>query len=98
MRGIIAAPARAIVTAARRSGMPGGIAERGRRVPTPPSTTAGRKSKVESRKSLIVVESLGVGESLGVAESRSMRESLPESRRKSESRWEVARLRKSKSL
>ena len=42
-RGIIAAPARAIVTAERRLGMPGGISERGRRAPIH------RGSKVESR-------------------------------------------------
>ena len=79
-RGIVAAPARAIATTARRSGVPGVIAAHGVRVP---STT-----QVESRKSLIVGESLGVGES---PESRSaakvekplrvdLRRHLPESR------------------
>ena len=53
---------RAIATAARRSGMPGGIAAHGARVPSTP--------RVESRKSLIVVESLGVAGSRGESESR----------------------------
>ena len=61
MRAIIAATALSIATAAQRSGMPGVIAAHGARVPSTP--------RVESRKSLIVGESLGVVESLGVAVS-----------------------------
>ena len=60
--------AQAIATAARSYGMPGGIAAHGARVPSDP--------QVESRKSLIVGESLGVAGSRRVGGEVAPRESL----------------------